>query len=133
MCKIEQLSGGRCTGTAFEADITSAVAQFTNPLFQDHLVISLDPPKDDSHVTVCRSINHFADSREGAPFAGDSDSQLGSRGKRFTRGHTAAIQTKIGDALLKVNLRLEIGQFDTDNTRITVSPSAFTTNSDWIL
>jgi hypothetical protein len=109
------------------------VAQLTNPLFQDHLVVSLDPRKDDSHVTVCRSINHFADSREGATFAGDSDSQLGSHGKGLTRGHTVAIQTQIGDPLLKLNFRLQIKQFDTDYTRVTVSPSAFDTNSDWIL
>jgi len=109
------------------------VAQLTNPLFQDHLVVSLDPRKDDSHVTVCRSINHLADSREGAPFAGDSDSQLGSHGKRLTRGHTAAIQAQVGDPLLKLNFRLQVHQFDAGHKRITTSTTAFDANLDRIL
>jgi hypothetical protein len=119
--------------SASSGQLISAVAEFTNPLFQNHLIVPLDPRKNNSHVTVCRSINHFADSREGAPFAGDFDSQIGSHGKEFTRGHAAAIQTQIGDPLLKLDLRLQIGQFDTDDTRVTASPSAFDLNLDRIL
>ena len=135
MCKIEQLSSdaGRCTSTAFEADITSAVAQFTNPLFQNHLVVRLDPRKNDSHITFSRGIGYFAESRECAAFAGDSDPQFDSNGKGFTGGHAAAIQAKVGDPLLKLKRGFQVNQFDAGHKRITPTPSAFDTNLDRIL
>ena len=78
-----------------------AVAQLTNPLFQNHLVIWLDPRKDNSHVTVSRGIGHLAESRKRTAFARNSHFQFGSSGKGLASAHAAAIQTQIGDTLLR--------------------------------
>src|SRR6267154_1464241 len=84
---------------------SSAVAEFTNPLFQDHLVIRLDPRKNNSNVTVPSGIGNLTERRERSAIAGDSDSQLGSREKGLDGSHSAAIQTQIGDSLLNPKVR----------------------------
>jgi hypothetical protein len=48
--------------------IVSAVAEFANPCFQNHLVTWIDPRKYNSHVAVSRGIGDLADSRERPTF-----------------------------------------------------------------
>jgi len=86
--------------------LTSTVAEFTNPLFQNHLVVSLDPRKNYSHISASRGIGHLAQRRERAPFAADPDSQFDSSGKGLFGGHATPIQAKVSDPLLNPKVRV---------------------------
>src|SRR5258708_21489857 len=110
-----------------------AVAEFANPLFQNHQVTWLDTHENNSHVSVSRGISHFAECRECTAFAADSDSQFGSSEKRLTCGNTTAIQANLGHSPLKLKLGLHVHQFHARHKRITACPRTFKTNLDRIV
>src|SRR5712672_360817 len=106
----------------------SAVAEFANPLFQNHLVARLDPRKHNSNVTRSRRVGDLSHSGERPAFGRDFDSQLGSSRERFTSGHTASIQTQVRGPALKLKLRLQVCQFHMGNKSIAASPWTFGMN-----
>src|SRR5260221_781350 len=110
-----------------------AVAEFANPLFQNHQVTWLDTHENNSHVSVSRRISHFAECRECATFAADSDSQFGSSEKRLTCGNTTAIQANLGHSPLKLKLGLHVHQFHACHKRITACSRTFRTSLDRIV
>src|SRR6266403_2733045 len=109
------------------------IPQFTDPLFQNQLVVRLGSGENDSHMTFRCCVSHFAASREGAAFVGHSDSQLSSYGKSFTRGHTTAKEAQIDNQTVNLDLGLQIEQFGGGRKGVTARPWAFAMNLDRIL